>query len=1757
MADKEADLKIVVGSKVDEGSAEQTGKDIVKTVKKGIGNNGYIKLPVEITKFKYPKRDEKALSGPRTIDYSGLQKAQDELLSSWKKLSKKGFSSDDESVFNSLKAYREYEKAVKKQYSGTDDLKDPQVMKIRSTIGNQLTKYFTRLAPANFGDGKQGSFMRLERNSEFEKYAKTAIRRYKVAQEAGIDLSKSELSKEDRSIIIETEKKLLKQAYIDKTLAQRKYEKEHAEEIKEAEQKELQKIEKERAETSEKAIPIPKSDKPLDDITFKTTKVEDLTSPRDYTPTIEDKKENKRFLNAIENSAPARKMNTPNNELNLGTRQQVWDPTYLTKDFIQKMERGGTYVDTNALLRQTMQALPEEIKKSIEGLVVKIDKDKALKAFTTFNSSEKKQWSDVANQTGMSQLLLTNVAKVQGALMSGKPGVSSEDLKNAIIVAVNDALQNGKSAIAAENYKSAISSITNMLMNRYNNMKEQIGSTDGSEYGVGVNYEGVMKTLKEVFKDFEDTAEELLKRAIKEFPEFYGANSSSKTDKKETTTTFDQVFNEKLKASMTEISNQIKAGTKLTDTQLAYDKIENVREATADSNEKRISKENKDINRDVARTVKSDAATGFNTDAKSDELIQLVRSILQQLQGVKPKTSPNTTTDYSIEMKKAWDTLKDSVSPAKTQTILNSTGNTFKNYNGGTGVTQETPRSNRVEKSKIYASPIRQSVWDKFETAIERITGATDKYRNIINATAEDQDLMAAERIRAYGLNNGRNPNDTGDIASIKRALELFRTNKSSIEDNPELMQKIKLTPGVEVDTTEITKKLNEQLSGKQMRNAQMGGSIPRQILGSLTGFIGMPSLEKSRAQADGLNQIMGNINKALQSVLINIQMKETELSGMEQTGQAKFTKEGYLTTDSSSAAKKTLADLEEEKLVLSSILADMSAVDQIVDITGGKFSKLVKQLSFTSPVLRENNGILRNINSGLDKNGKALKFQTRTAEILNYAFQLMSRSVGQMLKNWLVQLNPITQIKRLLQDFMSYDAKWQRTMNVIKYNLRDIVRPFMEWIAQKLVDIIGFIDIISMKIQEAFGYTPISLFDQKNADEFKKTYEEISSVSAGFDELHDIGSSSSENDPNNLLGEIYKPQLSQAWKDLANEIGDLFAGIITGDLGFSEVMLKILDIAWKGVKTLWNEILWPFIKNTIWPAIKDNWLEILAWILGAFVAWKGLKLIGQLLWNAISGAFIKGAGTNLLRNLFTDSNGIVGIGRNLGTLIAGGILTVISTMALTDAINDAWNQGKSDANTGQEMNLNDRQTNMDALKGALGGAGAVLGGGMIATALGASVALGPLLAVAAGVAALTAVVVVGAEAWAYHSQQNKIANNEMLKASDYAEQAAATQEKLNEVTDMVNNGLEIKNSNQEKLNQLEEEYGISLDYVNQKVEAAGGNTSILTEKERALYEQGKLTQESIDNYNRLLEIQIELQKQQLWQKEQEAIALDMEAGNYELATLRIEQAELQGLITTEEATAKRIQLYKTCGEEERANLLQNLTPEQRTLMAQYTNATDEELAELAKLWRESSEDVKQSLLDGVGPEVQTEFERRMDDIDKTIKEHQGFWQGVGDTLKEIFTAGNYTSWTYNGEEKYYKEGYDKKWAESEIQSIQNDDTLSEEEKRRRIQNIRNMASYAVGTNYVPNDGLAYLHQGEAVIPKKYNQPYQPASMSPEEIAYMNQMMNTMRSLDNTMKQGITVNGQFVQRGSDLVSVINRTKSQSGADLLSNVSYAR
>ena len=837
--------------------------------------------------------------------------------------------------------------------------------------------------------------------------------------------------------------------------------------------------------------------------------------------------------------------------------------------------------------------------------------------------------------------LLTEIAKIQGGLIKEKPDATSQKLIDQVFANLAYDEEQGIDP------SKSIMGIYNMLQKRYDT-RGKIGLTDGTPRGEGPNQEEANETLKQIYEILDQFVKS--RQAIVDDVNSIRNSLSDKSFNKESlySQELNRIMNSEQMQSIKEALSPING---LLTRSLAQNVRESTREGAADNAAGRASRTANSIASDTLKAVDEDASTGFNTEANANKLIQLVTDISQQMKksvsnneenniydqtqkAVKDNTQKATsvaqsevTKDYSIEMNKAWDTFDQSIDPLRAQMALISVPGTFKNYYEGRDIreqqyrarrlSEETSRSNRVEKSTIYASPLRQGFWNTLDNAVDDLIGTTKEYEKVLKANADEQDRMAAERIKIYGLNNGRNPNDTGDIAGMRRILQLYRTNKASIEQNPELAQRIQLTPGRKVDTTEITEALNKALSGKNMRNAQMGGSIPRQILGSFTAFIGMPSLEKSRAQAEGLNQILGNINNALQSVLINIQTKETELAGMEARGDVKFNEEGYVETGTS-AAYKTLADLEEEKLVLDSIKADLLANDQIIKRTGGSFSKLVKNLSFTSPVLKENNGILRNINAGLDKSGKALKFQSRTAEILNYSFQLMSRHIGQILKNWLWMINPLNLIKKAFDDFASYDPKWQRTLNVIKYNLRDIIRPFMEWIAQTLVNIIGFLDIISMKIQEAFGYTPISLFDQENADEFKKTYEEIQNVSAGFDELHDIGTSGSENDPNNLLGEIYKPQLSQEWKDLANEIGDLFAGLIKGDLGFGEVMARILKIAWDALGILGGYV-WDFLKNTIWPLIKDNWLEILAWVLGAFLVWKGLKTIPTLIWTAFT----------------------------------------------------------------------------------------------------------------------------------------------------------------------------------------------------------------------------------------------------------------------------------------------------------------------------------------------------------------------------------------------------------------------------------------------------------------------------------------------------------------------------------------------------------
>lgn len=114
----------------------------------------------------------------------------------------------------------------------------------------------------------------------------------------------------------------------------------------------------------------------------------------------------------------------------------------------------------------------------------------------------------------------------------------------------------------------------------------------------------------------------------------------------------------------------------------------------------------------------------------------------------------------------------------------------------------------------------------------------------------------------------------------------------------------------------------------------------------------------------------------------------------------------------------------------------------------------------------------------------------------------------------------------------------------------------------------------------------------------------------------------------------------------------------------------------------------------------------------------------------------------------------------------------------------------------------------------------------------------------------------------------------------------------------------------------------------------------------------------------------------------------------------------------------------------------------------------------------------------------------------------------------------------------------------------------TDEEYNEFVKKHPEYASMDVGTNYVPNDGLAYIHKGEAVIPAKYNNPYRPEGNAKLEGA-IDTLTKQVENISNMIDKGIPVTGQFTQRGNDLVATVERATNRVSNNILSQKQYAR
>lgn len=1264
------------------------------------------------------------------------------------------------------------------------------------------------------------------------------------------------------------------------------------------------------------------------------------------------------------------------------------------------------------------------------------------------------------------------------------------------------------------------------VMRKFFNVTGKVGGTDGTDKTAGLNNETVRAVIKDLFAKIEKKMDVVVDE-IKTLEKTTKTSAKQKTATKDANTFANKIVSKLTASDQTQVqtaratTKAVEAVTDATEVQTNYDKIENASERVADS------KENK-ANREAIDTAKLDASTGFNTDEKALEmfahqvttnrLLGEIKDLLTQIFGVtggKIKTQNSdggnggkrppigNTSDnadgaggsYQGILLLITQHLKNiDVNVGNIlQSIITQTGKIPNNLPAiidGEGVkthpVEKEPITDKTNYNLLHDKKVAKEVEtertaaivhnavqkyveeDRKKNAQERIneeaakkaTGGIDmsevitstpgffgKLQDIIrknlSSTIEADRIMSmnkeeqmrarAQRMEIFGENRGRSLTDTGDKASVKRVKQLFGWIYKKDGANKELLQDIQLTPGFNrentIDTTKILGSLNKVLSGPEMFKAQTGGTL-RNLIGSFTGYLGMPSIEKSRAEAEGLNQVMANVRNEVLKLVQSIQSKEMALKGMQDMGTAKFDSEGRITEDSSSIAQKTFIDLEEQKGVLRSALAEVSMIDDVVGQTGGKIHDIVKNLGFVMPELMENNTILQNINAGLDKNGKALKFQTRTGEILNYSFQLLSRHIGQLVKNWMMMINPINLIKKAFSDFASYDVKWQRTMNVIKYNIRRIIKPFMEWLAQQFVNIIGLVNALIKGIGSAFGQN-WDLFD-KTAASAEKTREEMeaaANVSAGFDELHDIGSGS---DPaTDLSGDIYTPQwdgLNKVLEDIGNTIGNIVKAvsdwtfwdwlILAGAALTGFVVLKTL-ISWftgknplesvaKGFKTLQTTVGWAILIASF--ALFTNTLKDFITTIGAMDPW---AVVGALTTLAAGFGILVGAMIILSKTVTSDWKTLLGMAALVGvfTGITAVLIPFIKVL--------------------KKVTAKQLMSGLIFLAGALLSVSVAIGALAIVFTTIASTGVGlAALGILAGIMALLPLVI--------------------LSLSEFVRALGESGEGIKLILEGI---ALVVNSIGEQITNIFTTIGTIIIAIVQTI--SDGIQNIL--------------QPILDFIDTVISKIMEL-----------------------ASTIVHEIGETIGKVIE---TTGRIIL-------EIINSLMNVIPM-----------------------------LSQSILNFIG-QIGPAIESSVDSILRTITKLINFTISGIEYLINTLLIGSINAAVSTVTLGLVPHVFDK------------------------IEIARFVPQYEKGTNYVPNDGLAYLHQGEAVVPKKYNQPLE-TGLSVEEQLYMRQMISTMKSLDNTMKQGIPVSGQFVQRGSDLVAVVNKTKAQTGADLLSNVSYAR
>ena len=184
--------------------------------------------------------------------------------------------------------------------------------------------------------------------------------------------------------------------------------------------------------------------------------------------------------------------------------------------------------------------------------------------------------------------------------------------------------------------------------------------------------------------------------------------------------------------------------------------------------------------------------------------------------------------------------------------------------------------------------------------------------------------------------------------------------------------------------------------------------------------------------------------------------------------------------------------------------------------------------------------------------------------------------------------------------------------------------------------------------------------------------------------------------------------------------------------------------------------------------------------------------------------------------------------------------------------------------------------------------------------------------------------------------------NNELQKIEYYEGKVKGAQTQVDKFDELLNISNQTLQAQSDKVYALGEKYGVSKTHLDSLVQAMkDGNynsemaVGLNTELSEALNQLDWHYQNNESVTNKLTEAKKKLQQAEL----DLAIAEDINAGNFEMATARIEYAMAAGLYSTDEAAKKMAQILKETSYTEGKELLSNVSPDLQKKFTDYNDS--------------------------------------------------------------------------------------------------------------------------------------------------------------------------------------------------------------------------